>query len=364
MRRRFASGRRSRLYFRAMENLIRRMPKVELHVHLEGAIRPETLLRLAERNRVRLPAGTAEELRAWYTFTDFAHFVDIYLAISACICSPEDIEFVAREFLRGQAAQNVRYSEVTFTPYTHYHLNRRIPFAEQLAALGGARRWAEAELGVGVGWVLDISRNVRPVEHGLTVAEWAIGGMADGVVALGLGGPEDGHPPEPFAEAFDRARAAGLASLPHAGETAGPPSMWGALEALHARRLGHGVRCLEDPALVARLRERQIPLEVCPTSNICLGVAPSLAEHPLPRLLAEGLYVTLNSDDPPMFNTTLTDEYLRAAAAFGFGAETIEQLVLNGVRATLLPEPERAAMEREFRREFARLRTEADGDEI
>ena len=179
--------------------------------------------------------------------------------------------------------------------------------------------------------------------------------MADGVSALGLGGPEVDNPPEKFTEAFARARAAGLPSVPHAGETVGPASIWGALRSLDAVRIGHGVRCLEDPALVAELRARQIPLEVCPTSNVCLGVAPSFAEHPLPRLLAEGLYVTLNSDDPPMFNTTLTDEYLQAAEAFDLGPAEIEGLVLNALRASLLPADRKAALEAEFAVAFAAL---------
>jgi aminodeoxyfutalosine deaminase len=146
--------------------------------------------------------------------------------------------------------------------------------------------------------------------------------------------------------------------VPHAGETVGPESIWGALRALDAVRIGHGVRCLEDAALVEELRARQIPLEVCPTSNVCLGVAPSIGEHPLPRLLAEGLYVTLNSDDPPMFNTTLTDEYLAVARAFGWGAAELEQLTLNAVRAALLPAAERADLEAQFAAEFAQLRAE------
>ncbi|HEV2663512.1 MAG TPA: adenosine deaminase [Blastocatellia bacterium] len=339
---------------------IRSMPKAELHVHLEGSIQPETLLLLAERNGVTLPATTVEGLRQWYRFTDFPHFVEIYLAISACICSPEDIEFIAREFLRGQAAQRILHSEVTFTPFTHYSSSRRIPFEDQIAALCRAREWAARELEISAGWVLDIVRNLRPIEHGLTVADWAVSGMENGVVALGLGGIEAGHPPELFQEAFDRARAAGLPAVPHAGETAGAESVRGALRTLKARRIGHGVRCLEDPELVAELRERQVPLEVCPTSNVCLGVAPSLYEHPLPRLLDEGLYVTINSDDPPMFNTTLTDEYLRAAQILGCGVETIEQLAINAVRASLLPETSRVEMERRFRGEFARLRTDGE----
>jgi adenosine deaminase len=342
----------------ALAQFIRRLPKVELHVHLEGSLQPETLLQLARRNGVRLPADTVEGLRVWYRFTDFAHFIEVYLAVSACICSPEDIELIARDFLRGQAAQNIRYSEVTFTPATHAHTNRRIPFDEQLDALTRARAWAACELGVSCGWVFDVARNARPLAQALTVAEWAINGKEQGVVAFGLGGLEAGNPPELFTEAFAAARAAGLAAVPHAGEVAGAESIWGALHELQATRLGHGVRCLEDAALVAHLRAAQIPLEVCPSSNVCLGVAASLPEHPLPRLLAEGLYVTLNSDDPPMFNTTLTDEYLRAAESFDLGAAELEQLALNAVRASLLPAAARDELEGDFRAQLAQLKAE------
>jgi len=147
-----------------------------------------------------------------------------------------------------------------------------------------------------------------------------------------------------FERAFAVARDAGLPSVPHAGETEGAASIWGALRALNAVRIGHGVRCLEDAELVAELRERQIPLEVCPTSNVCLGVAPSFAEHPLPRLLDAGLYVTINSDDPPMFGTTLTDEYLKAADAFGFGAGEVRDLVVMAAEASLLPPEDKARL--------------------
>lgn len=326
-----------------LDDCIRAMPRVELHVHLEGAIQPETLLTLARRHQLTLPAATPEALREWYRFTDFSHFVRVYLAVSDCIRTPDDIELVARDFLAGQAAQNIRYSEVTFTAYTHYHF-KGIAFRDQLAALNRARAWAEAEHATTMGVILDIPRPI-PAEEGLMIANWAISAMGEGVVALGLGGPEAGNPPEKFRASFERAHAAGLPAVPHAGETAGPESIWGALHTLHARRIGHGVRCIEDPALVAELRARQVPLEVCPSSNVCLGVVPSLEAHPLPRLLEEGLYVTLNSDDPPMFNTTLTDEYLAVAHTFNLSADTIRQLACNAIRAALLPDQQRADLE-------------------
>lgn len=335
---------------------IRAMPKVELHVHLEGSIQPETLLTLAQRNNVTLPYDTVEGLREWYTFRDFPHFVEIYLAISKCLRTADDIELIAREFLAGQAAQNIKHTEATYTAYTIYKLCG-IEFADQLAAIQRARAWAQTELGVDMTLTLDIAREIKP-DAGKYTAEWAIASYRNGVSALGLGGYEVGHPPEKFAAAFQHALEAGVPSVPHAGETDGAQSIWGALRSLNATRIGHGVRCLDDPLLVAYLRARQIPLEVCPTSNVCLGVAPSIAQHPIQKLLDAGLFITLNSDDPPMFNTTLTDEYVKCAETFNWDADLCEKLSLNALRASLLPTERKTKMENEFRAGFARLRQE------
>ncbi len=339
----------------SLEKFVRLMPKVELHVHLEGSIHPETLLTLAERNHVPIPAHSVEELRDWYRFTDFAHFAEIYFAICSCIRTPADFELVTTEFLRNQVQQNIRYSEVIFTPYTH---REHISFDEQLAAINRARERARTSLGVNMGLVPDISRQIRPIDHSLLVADWAVQNMQNGIIALGLGGPEIDNPPELFQKAFTRIHAACLPSLPHAGETVGPQSIWGALNSLHAIRIGHGVRCLEDPALVAFLREKQIPLDINPTSNVCLGVAPTLAEHPLPKLIEEGLLVTINSDDPPMFGTTLTDEYLRISETFGFDVLLINQLVINGIRASLLSTDAQRLLEMEFRGQLEQLQND------
>ena len=337
-----------------LTKFIKKMPKAELHVHLEGAVRPQTLLALARRHGIALPSDTIEGLRQWYRFTNFPHFVEVYKQISQCIRTPEDIELITREFLQQCAEQNVRYVEAIYTPYTHYQ-QKGLRFARQFAALTEARAWGRETLGVHMNLILDISREV-PAEEGRVTAGWAIQGMGQGVVALGLGGNEAGNPPEKFAEAFAMAEEAGLPSVPHAGETAGPESIWGALQVLKAVRIGHGVRCLEDPVLVEELRRRQIPLEVCPTSNVHLKVAPSLEEHPLPRLIEEGLRVTINSDDPPLFNTTLTGEYVKIAQTFGYDEADVERLVMNAVQAALVDEEERAEMVAAFEREFAEVR--------
>ncbi len=185
----------------SLESFITKMPKVELHVHLEGSIQPKTLLILSKKNKVKLPADTVAGLQEWYTFTDFSHFIETYLALSRCIVTPDDIEFLTREFLKTQASQNIVYSEVIYTPYNHYR-NYQISFRDQLSAINKARVWAEKQLGVSMGLIVDISREVTP-EEGELIADWAISGMEDGVIALGLGGPEIGNPPEKFKPAFD-----------------------------------------------------------------------------------------------------------------------------------------------------------------
>ena len=323
---------------------IRQMPKVELHVHIEGSIRPETLLTLAQRNHVDLPFDTLDGLRQWYTFIDFPHFVDIYVEITRCLKTVDDIELVTREFLQGQAGQHILHTEATYTAET-VRLLHSIAYDDQLAAINRARAWARRDLGVTMALIVDIAREVPP-DVGVRIARWVAGAhdMETGVAALGLGGYEVGHPAEKHAAAFKLARGAGVPCILHAGETSGPESIWGAIRVADTQRIGHGVRCVEDPPLVAYLREKQIPLEVCPTSNVCLKVCPSLAKHPLPQLLKDGLYVTLNSDDPPMFNTTLTDEYITCANTFGWDVSTVRQLVLNAAKAALLPQPRKRAL--------------------
>jgi adenosine deaminase len=317
----------------SLHDFIGAMPKVELHVHLEGSIRPSTLLVLAERNGVALPAQDVEGLHAFYRFTDFARFIQVYMTISGCLRTVADFGLIAYEFGADLGRQNIRYAEVTFTPYTNV-ANTGLPFADILAGLNDGRARALADFGVEIRWVLDIVRDNPDTRH--QVAEWAIGAVEQGVVGFGLGGSENGHPP-----------------------VVGPECVWGAIRALGAERIGHGVRSIEDPALVGYLQEHQIPLEICPTSNLCLGVYPSYREHPIRQLWDQGLYVTLNSDDPPMFNTDLVHEYQVLADELGFGAAELEHLSLNALHASFLPAARKVEMEQGFLREFARLRAES-----
>lgn len=329
----------------SLESYARALPKAELHVHLEGSIQPATLLTLAQRNGVALPAESVEGLRVWFRFRDFEHFVAIYLAITRCLRTAADYELIAYEFGAEMVRQHTRYAEVTFTPSTHERMG--IPHDVYFTGLEQGRAQARADFGVEMRWIFDIVRNIADPARRQEAAEYttsvAIEGHEHGVVALGFAGLEHGFAIAPFAPYFARARAAGLHVIPHAGETAGPASIWDAIHLLGAERIGHGVRAIEDPALVTYLAEHALPLEVNVTSNLRLGIYPDLASHPLPRLLAAGVPITINSDDPALFNTTLSDEYALLAGPFGLDAQTIDAVALNGARYGLLPEPEKAA---------------------
>jgi aminodeoxyfutalosine deaminase len=308
-------------------------PRAELHLHWYGAIPPATVLELARRHRVALPADTPEGLREWFRFRDFDHFLEVMSAVGDVVADADDVELVTWEIARELARQRVGYAEVMITPA---NVERRgIPFARCLEAMDRGRLRARDELGLELRWILDVYRATPAARRAYWVdmtLEAAIAGRDAGVVALGLSGPEAGHPPEPFAPWFERARAAGLHSVPHAGELAGAESVWGAVRALHPERIAHGVRAIEDPALVAHLAERGIVLDVCPTSNVCLGVYPSLAGHPLRRLHESGVPVTVNSDDPTMFATTLDDEIAALSGHLGLGDAAVREIVANGMR--------------------------------
>lgn len=314
------------------------MPKAEIHIHLEGAITPTTVLALAARHNLveTLPAKTTAGLQEWFTFRDFPHFIEIYFKISSLLRTPEDFELIAYECGVDMHKQNIRYREATLTPYTHTHLmDKGVTIADIFTGLEAGRTRARHDFGVEIRWIFDIPRNsaFRSGKYDARVAEqtldYAIAGREYGVVGLGLGGNEVGAPPQPFAHAFENALQVGLLSVPHAGETVGPQSIWGALEALKATRIGHGVRAIEDPALLQTLKEERIVLEINPTSNICLHVYRTAAEHPFPHLDKMGLLVTLNSDDPPLFNTTLSNEYNLLATEFGYSEDDLARVARN-----------------------------------
>ena len=338
----------------SLHTFIQQMPKAELHIHLEGAIEPATLLRLAERNGVALPASTTEGLRAWYEFSDFPHFADVYLTIQSCLRSADDFATIAYELGADMARQNILYREATVTPYTHIIQDKGLRAEDIIAGLEDGRQRARRDFDVEMRWILDIHRNLEPPVAEVTtqlVLDWA----DRGVVALGLGGSEVDSPSAPFAPCFERVKAAGLGSAPHAGEIAGPASIWSAVSDLQADRIGHGVRSIEDPHLLAYLKDHQITLEVNPTSNVCLKVYRSIDQHPFIHLLRMGLSVTVNSDDPPLFSTTLTQEFEKLTDAFGLTTDDLRSLSLNALRSSFLSAEERRPIETRMNSLFAEV---------
>lgn len=322
---------------------IEKMPKAELHIHLEGATDAETVWEMAGRNGVTLPARSLREWREFYRFRDFAHFIAVYTAAAGTMRTMEDWALMVERFLRSQAHQNVRYSEVFLS--CSFQLGK-LSAEEWLRTLGEAAAVGEKKHGSRVRFIADIARELP--ETAPRVLEFASKGKQTGlIVGIGLGGPEVGHPPERFAEVYAEARRRGLRVVAHAGETVGPASIRGAVGALGAERIGHGVRCLEDPKLVGELRAKQIPLEVCPTSNYRLGLVSASEIHPLRRMVDAGLYCTINSDDPAMFGTDLTSEYLLLAEQ-GFAWEELWCLNCNTLQATFLEAAEKNALKREW----------------
>ncbi|MGI5480349.1 adenosine deaminase [Streptomyces lavendofoliae] len=309
------------------------LPKAELHVHHVGSASPRIVAELAARHPDSKVPTDPEALADYFTFTDFAHFIEVYLSVVDLVRTPEDVRLLTFEVARDMARQNIRYAELTITPFSS--TRRGIDEKAFMAAIEDARLAAETELGVILRWCFDI-----PGEAGLEAAEetarLAVDLRPEGLVSFGLGGPEIGVPRPQFKPYFDRAIAAGLHSVPHAGETTGPETVWDALTALRAERIGHGTSSTRDPRLLAHLAEHRIALEVCPTSNIATRAVARLDEHPLKEMVDAGVLVTINSDDPPMFGTDLNNEYAVAARLLGLDERGLAKLAGNAVEASFL----------------------------
>ncbi|ATZ24166.1 Aminodeoxyfutalosine deaminase [Streptomyces lavendulae subsp. lavendulae] len=321
------------------------LPKAELHVHHVGSASPRIVAELASRHPDSKVPTDPEAVADYFTFTDFAHFIDVYLSVVDLVRTPDDVRTLTFEVARDMARQNIRYAELTITPYSS--TRRGIDEDAFMEAIEDARKAAEAELGVILRWCFDI-----PGEAGLEAAEETVRLAVDlrpaGLVSFGLGGPEIGVPRPQFKPYFDRARAAGLHSVPHAGETTGPETVWDAIRELGAERIGHGTSSTRDPELLAYLAEHRIALEVCPTSNIATRAVADLDEHPVKEMVAAGVLVTINSDDPPMFGTDLNNEYAVAARLLDLDERGLAQLAKNAVEASFLDPAGKARLSAEI----------------
>ena len=316
------------------------LPKAEIHVHHVGSASPRIVSELAARHPGTVPADL-DALRDFYTFRDFGHFIEVYLAVVDLLREPEDIRLLTYEVATEMAAQNIRYAELTLTPWTSVQAG--VPIEAYVDAVEDARVAAERDHGIKMRWIYDI-----PGESGLPSAEdtlqYALHHAPDTLIGFGLGGPEVGVDRPQFKHVFDQARAAGLHSVPHAGETTGPQTVWDALRDLGAERIGHGTSAVQDPALVDYLVEHRIPLEVCPTSNIATRAVDELENHPIRQLVDAGVVVTVNSDDPPMFGTTLNREYEIAAELLDLDERGIAALAKNAVHASFMDDPDKVAL--------------------
>ncbi|HEX2009416.1 MAG TPA: adenosine deaminase [Roseateles sp.] len=281
----------------ALPALLAAAPKAELHLHIEGTLEPELMFALARRNDVALPYADVAALRRAYAFTDLQSFLDLYYAGAGVLLTAPDFEDMAYAYFERAASDRIRRTEIFFDPQTH--TARGVPLAAVMAGLEAAIARARHDLGLSVALIPCFLRHLSE-DEALDTLE-ALRPYRERLLGVGLDSSERGHPPEKFVRVFAKARELGLRIVAHAGEEGPPAYIWGALNALGAERIDHGVRCLEDPALVAELRRRAVPLTVCPLSNLKLRVVPTLAEHPLPELLRQGLKVMLNSDDPAYF---------------------------------------------------------------
>ena len=329
----------------SITDFIAGLPKAELHVHHVGSASPRIVAELAARHPGIVPADP-DELRAFFQFRDFAHFIEVYLAVVDLIRTADDVRTLTYEVARDMAGQQLRYAELTCTPYTSVlpHVEGRgIPIDAYTEAIEDARVAAERDFGLVLRWIYDI-----PGEFGLPAADatlaYALDHAPEALVGFGLGGPEIGVPRPQFQPHFDAARAAGLRSVPHAGETTGPQTVWDAVRLLGAERIGHGTSAASDPELLAHLARHGIPLEVCPTSNLATRAVESLDAHPLRTFVEAGVPVSINSDDPPMFGTDLNTEYAVAAELLDLDEQGVARLAQAAVAASFAPEEVKAGL--------------------
>jgi len=329
-----------------LSSFIAGLPKAELHVHHVGSASPDIVSQLAMRHPGVVPVDP-DELRRFFEFRDFAHFVDVYLAVVALLRTDEDIRYLTYEVARELATtQQVRYAELTCTPYTSVlpdDPGHGIPIEAYTEAIEDARIAAERDFGIVLRWIYDI-----PGESGMPAADatlsFATNNRVDALVGFGLGGPEIGVSRPQFKPHFDAARRVGLHSVPHAGETTGPETVWDALQILGAERIGHGTSASQDPNLLDYLVRHAVPLEVCPSSNVATRAVATLDEHPIRAFRDAGVTITVNSDDPSMFGTSLNQEYEIAARLLDLDAAGVADLARAAVDASFAPDALKASL--------------------
>ncbi len=321
----------------AVDDLIRLLPKAELHLHIEGTLEPEMMFRLATRNGIDLPYADVEAIRTAYRFGNLQSFLDLYYAGTSVLVQEQDFYDLAMAYCERAQADNIVHAEIFFDPQAH--LRRGVPFEVQLKGIRHALADAQARSGMTSRLIMCVLRDLSE-EDGFSVLQQAEP-LLEQLDGVGLDSGEKGNPPAKFARLFDRCRQLGLPAVAHAGEEGPAAYIEEALDILQARRIDHGVRCSEDPALVRRLAHDKVPLTVCPLSNLKLNVVTRLDAHNLQDLLHEGLCITLNSDDPAYFGGYLNDNFLACRRALNLNDDDVVQLVMNGFEASWLSDEDK-----------------------
>jgi adenosine deaminase len=319
-----------------MDDFIAALPKAELHLHIEGTLEPELAFQLADKNQASLPFASVDEMRSAYDFQDLQSFLDLYYASISVVCTEEDFHDLTLAYLKKAASQNVRHTEIFFDPQSH--TARDIPMETVLNGITSALKQGEKELGVSSRLILCFLRHLS-AESAWETLQQALS-FREQFIGVGLDSSEVGHPPSKFVKVFEEARRNGLHIVCHAGEEGPPEYITEALDLLHAERIDHGVRCMEDPTLVERLAAEQIPLTVCPLSNVRLCVYPDMSQHPLKRMLEAGLRVTVNSDDPPYFGGYVNENFTAVQQALDLSRQELIQLARNSFTSAFLSDAE------------------------
>lgn len=331
--------------------MIKKLPKVEQHVHIVGSTRPETWLWLAEEGDLDKPFKTPRDAQRFFRYKSFPQFIDVYCTVVDCITKESQFERITYEMLESDAQCNVQYVEASFSAPDH--VLRGLDYGKMLDAINKGISRARMDLGIECNIRVDLVRNYGP-EKGMEVLDW-IEGKSDNIVSIDLGGSEERFPAKPYKSVYQRARNMGLHLVAHAGEAAGAESIWQAVNELGVERIGHGVTAIDEPKLLEYLKKRNITIETCPTSNLRTRVVRTLKNHPIKVFYDLGLRVTVNTDDPSMFGTDMNNEYLQLHRQLGFSISELFKLSLNAVNSSFLPEESKSKTRESFTKTYDRM---------
>jgi adenosine deaminase len=337
-----------------VEQLIKKLPKAEQHVHIVGSTRPETLLWLTEEGGLDKPFKTPESVQRFFRYKSFPEFVDVYCTVVECITKESQFERMTYEMLESDAQCNVQYVEASFSAPDH--VLRGLDYGRTLDAINRGINRARMDFGIECNVRVDLVRNYGP-QKGMEVLDW-IESKGDNIISIDLGGSEERFPAKPYKQVYQRARDMGLHLVAHAGEAAGAESIWQAVNELGVERIGHGVTAINEPKLLEHLKKRNIAIEMCPTSNVRTHVARALKNHPIRAFHDLGLTVTVNTDDPSMFGTNMNREYVQLYRRLGFSLSELFQLSLNAVNSSFLPEQSKSRMSQSFIKTYNRTLSE------